>query len=356
METSTGFNTTESADTDPVLEIRDARVTYDKSRGRARVVDDVSFDIRRGETFAIVGESGSGKSTLGSVMMDAVEDPGVVTGEVRYYPEEGAEPINLLELNRRETRRVRWEEIALVSQAATNSFNPTIKIRQHFTDTFDAHDVDRDEGMERARGVLRDLNLEPERILDAHQHELSGGEKQRAMLALSLVFDPEVIILDEPTAGLDLLVQRNILSLLYNIKDDYDLTLVFISHDIPIVSGFADRMAVMYAFEFVESGSARDVLLSPEHPYTRLMAQADLSIDTSADEVAVIDGEPPDPINVPSGCPFHPRCPIADDRCEVEEPELRPEEGSDHQVACFYPDLATDRIPLTLSDSQEGDP
>ena len=338
---------------DTVLEIRDVRVTFDMARGRARVLNDISLDVERGETLGIIGESGSGKSTFGSTLMNAVEDPGVLTGEIRYYPESGGAPINLLDLTPRQLRRVRWEEISIVSQAAMNSFNPTITIRRHFTDTFDAHDVDREAGLERTREILVDLHLEPDRILDAYQHELSGGQKQRALLALSLVFDPEVIILDEPTAGLDLLVQRNILSLLYDIKDDYDLTLIFISHDLPIIAGFADRLAVMYAFDIVEFGDAREVLLNPEHPYTRLLSQSTLDLSMPIDEVTTISGETPDPINVPSGCPFHPRCPIADDRCEVEEVELRSDEGSDHEVACFYPDLAVKRIPVSHGSSTE---
>lgn len=344
-----------TATEDTVLELRDARVTYEQARGRARVLNDVNVDIRRGETLAVVGESGSGKSTFGSVLMDAVEDPGVTSGEVLYYPEEGDEPIDILELSDRELRQVRWEEISMVSQEATSSFNPTITIRRHFRDTFDAHNVNEDEGFERARDVLEDLNLDPNRILDAYQDELSGGEKQRAMLALSLVFDPEVLVLDEPTAGLDLLVQRNILSLLYDIKDEYDLTLVFITHDIPIVAGFADRIGIMYAFDFVEFGTARDVLLSPDHPYTRLMSQANLEPGMPLDEARPIMGDTPDPINLPSGCPFHLRCPIADDRCEVEVPDLRSEEGSDHEVACFYPEIAEDQISAPTGRTEDDE-
>ena len=340
-------DTVRTTDRDVVMKVRDARVTFDVARGRARVLDDVDLDIERGETLGIVGESGCGKSTFGSVLMNAVEEPGVLTGDVTYYPEDD-EPVDLLDLSDRQLRQVRWEEISMVSQAATSSFNPTISIKRHFTDTFDAHGVDRESGLERAREILRDLQLDPDRIMNAAQHELSGGEKQRALLALSLVFDPEVVILDEPTAGLDLLVQRNILSLLYEIKDDYDLTLVFISHDFPIIAGFADRIAVMYAFDIVEFGQARDVLLEPEHPYTRMMAQANMDLSQELDEVRAIEGEAPDPINVPSGCPFHPRCPISDDRCEVEDPELRAEEGDDHEVACFYPDVAVDRLPVSI--------
>jgi oligopeptide/dipeptide ABC transporter ATP-binding protein len=339
----------DSSERDIVLDVRDVQVTYEMGRGRARVLDDINVEIQRGETLGIVGESGCGKSMLASALLNAVEDPGVVTGEIIYHPAEG-EPMNLLELTPRQLRRVRWAEIALVYQGAMNAFNPSLPMRSHFTETFDAHNVDREAGLDRARKTLRDLNLDPDRILDAYQHELSGGEKQRVLLALSLVFDPEVLILDEPTAALDLLARRNILSLLYDIKENYDITLVYISHDIPAIAGFAERLAVMYAFDIIEFGSVRDVLLTPEHPYTRLLLQATLDLSSPVQAVQTIEGETPDPVNIPAGCPFHPRCPIADDRCEVEEPELRAEEEDDHEVACFYPDVARDRISVPFGD------
>lgn len=341
-----------SVDPDTVIEVRDVQVTFEMSRGRARVLDDVSIEIKRGETFGIIGESGCGKSMFASTLMNAVVDPGIVTGEIIYYPEEG-EPVNLLDVSDRRLNRLRWEEIAIASQGALDAFNPTLSIRKHFEETFDAHDVDRDEGLERAREILRELNLNPERILDSHQHELSGGEKQRSLLALSLVFNPEVLILDEPTAALDLVTQRNILTLLYEIKDEYDLTVIFISHDIPTISGFTDRLAVMYAFEFVEIGEAREVLLNPEHPYTRLMLRSTLDLTTPVDQALTIEGTTPDSINLPEGCPFHPRCPAADDRCSVEEPNLRAEEEGDHEVACFYPEVGAERIPVSLSEGGE---
>jgi oligopeptide/dipeptide ABC transporter ATP-binding protein len=238
----------------------------------------------------------------------------------------------------------------MVSQAGADSFNPTISVRRHFTETFDAHSVPREEGLERARELLSEFDLDADRVLKAYQHELSGGERQRTQLALALVFDPAVLFLDEPTAGLDLLVQQKILRQLSDVQAERDLSVILISHDVPVVAGLADRVAVMYAFEFVEIGTVQDVLLNPEHPYTRLLSQANLDPAVALEDVRTLEGDPPDPINVPPGCPFHVRCPVADDRCTEEAPELRAGDAGRHSVACFYPDLAVDQIPFSAGD------
>lgn len=351
---SQAINSTDTpAQNDVVLEIRDVEVTFEMARGRARVLDNVSLDIYRGETFGIVGESGCGKTMFGSTMMNAVKDPGVVSGEIIYHPPDGGEPVDILNVSDRRLNLIRWEEISMAYQGAQNSFNPTLSMRVHFRETFKAHNFDQEQGFDKARDLLRTLNLEPERIFESYQNELSGGEKQRVLLALSLVLDPEVVILDEPTSALDVLMQRNILSLLYDIKEEYDITLVLITHDFPIAAAFADRIGVMYAFNIVEQGQATDVLRDPDHPYMRMMAKTTLDLQTPIDDPVIIEGDTPDPINVPSGCPFHPRCPVADDRCEVEKPELSAEAGSDHEVACFYPDLATEQIPLSIADTED---
>ena len=335
---------------DTILEIRDANVTYEMGRGQARVLNDVDLDIYRGEVLGIVGESGSGKSMFASTLLDSVEEPGIASGEVRYYPAEG-DPVNVLDLDNSDLKRVRWEEIALVSQGAMSSFNPVKPIRTHFEETLAAHNADEDAGMERAREIMRDLNLDPEAILDSYQHELSGGQRQRALVALGLLLDPELLILDEPTASLDLLMQRSILRLLLKVKDEYDLTLVIISHDMPVVSGFADRLGVMYAFEFAELGETEAVMRNGGHPYTRALIRSTPDLDAPVDEVTTIKGDSPDPVNIPSGCSYHPRCPISQQRCQVEDPELL-ELESGQEVACFYPDQARRELDVPIS---EGD-
>jgi len=335
---------------DTVLRVRDATVTYDMDRGQSRVLNDVDIDVQRGEVLGVVGESGCGKSMFAAALLDAVEDPGVLTGEVSYYPEDG-EPVDLLELSKGDQDRVRWEEIAMVFQGAMSSFNPTTPIVTHFRETLEAHNADVEEGMERAEEILRDLNLDPDRILDTdtYQHELSGGQRQRALLALSLILDPEVVVMDEPTAALDLLMQRSILRLLHDIKDEYDLTLVIITHDLPVVSGFADRLGVMYAFEFVEIGETESVMYDAAHPYTRALLRSTPNLDMSLEDLDTVTGSSPDPINIPSGCTYAPRCPVADDRCEIEEPDLISMEASEHRTACFYTDQARNKVDIPLS-------
>ena len=345
------FDAETPADPDTILEIRNANVTFDMGRGQARVLNDVNLDVNRGEVLGIVGESGSGKSMFMSTILDAVEDPGIASGEVTYHPADG-QPVNVLDLDASDTKRIRWEEIALVSQGAMSAFNPVKPIRTHFEETLSAHNADEDAGMERAREIMRDLNLEPDTVLDAYQHELSGGQRQRALVALGVLLDPEVLILDEPTASLDLLMQRRILRLLLKIKEEYDLTLIVVSHDLPIVSGFADRIAVMYSFDIVELGETDDVLREAAHPYTRALLQSTPDLDSSIENIMTIEGSSPDPVNIPEGCPYHPRCPISRDRCEVENPELLELEDQ-QRVACFYPEESRREILTPFSEDYE---
>lgn len=338
------------AEKDTIIEMRNTNVSFDMSRGRARVLNGIDIEIERGETLGIAGESGSGKSMFARALLDSVSDPGILQGNITYYPEDG-DPVNILELSSGDLNRVRWEEIAMVFQGAMSSFNPTTKIETHFVETLEAHNADKEDGMDRARSLLSDLDLNPHDVLDTHQHKLSGGQRQRVLIALSLLLEPEVLVLDEPTASLDLLMQRKILRLLRDIKEKHDLTLVLISHDLPVISGFADRIGVMYGFEIVELGETTDVLYNASHPYTRSLLRSTPSLDTSVDDIVTVGGEPPDPTNIPSGCPYHPRCPVADDRCEIEKPQLTDVDGADSRAACFYIDQSRNSVPVPL----EGD-
>ncbi|ELY97735.1 ABC transporter ATP-binding protein [Natrialba aegyptia] len=331
--------------TDSILEIRNASVTFDMDRGESRVLDDVDLDIQRNEILGVVGESGSGKSMLASALLDAIVDPGVLYGDITYYPADGG-PINILDLDKQGLKELRWEEISMVFQGAMSSFNPVRKLRTHFVETLDAHDYDIDEGMDRTWTILEDLYLDPERVLDSYPHELSGGMKQRALIALSLVLEPEVLVMDEPTAALDLLMQRSIISLIQEIKTEYDLTIVFITHDLPLVADIADRIGVLYAFEFVELGPTDEILEDAAHPYTRLLLKSTPNLNAPIETMQPVEGSAPDPVNVPTGCSFHTRCPLADQHCRAEDP-VAYEVHSSHHVHCHHWEDAREDIPMS---------
>lgn len=329
---------------DNIFEVRNLDVSFELGRGRSQVVRSVDIDVHREETLGIVGESGSGKSMLASSLLNAVVDPGVSSGEVMYYPKDG-DPVSVLELSEAELKKFRWEEVAMVFQGAMSSFNPVMRIRTHFRETLQDHNRNIQAGLERARELLESVYLDPDRVLDAYPHELSGGMKQRALIALSLILEPDVLVMDEPTAALDLLMQRSIISLLEQLQETHDLTIVFITHDLPLLTKIADRLTVMYAFSLVERGTVDEILYNSSHPYTRALLAATPDLNVPVDEMHAISGTKPDPIDMVSGCSYHPRCPMADDHCQEHEP---PEEviSDTHRSACFYFDEAAEAIPL----------
>jgi peptide/nickel transport system ATP-binding protein len=335
---------------DVIFELSDVSVTFDMDRGESRVLDDVEFEIQRGEILGVVGESGSGKSMFASALLDAVVDPGRLSGEVTYNPEDG-ESFDVLELSEEELRQFRWEEVSMVFQGAMNSFNPTKKIRNHFVETLEAHNYDVEDGLEHARELIGDLFMEPDNVMDSYPHELSGGMKQRTLIALSMVLDPEVLVMDEPTAALDLLMQRSIIRLMEKIQRKYDISIVFITHDLPLVAELADRLAVMYAFEFVEAGPTESILTDPAHPYTRSLLNATPNIMAPVDDMEPIEGSAPDPVNVPQGCSYHPRCPMADEKCVSDDPEYY-DIDADHQAKCHYWDRSSEAVPLQSIEEQ----
>ncbi|WP_267643159.1 ABC transporter ATP-binding protein [Haloarchaeobius amylolyticus] len=337
--------TTQHSDEDVILEVSDLTVSFDMDRGTSRVLNGVEMDIRRGEILGIVGESGSGKSMFASALLNAVVEPGQTDGDITYRPPEG-EPVDVLDLGKRDLRNLRWEDISMVFQGAMSSFNPTMDFREHFVETLEAHDYDVAAGLDRARELLADLYLDPERVMDSYPHELSGGMKQRALIALALVLEPEVLVMDEPTAALDLLMQRSIISLLSDLRDKYDLTMVFITHDLPLVTKLADRIGVLYAFEFAEVGETTELVSDPKHPYTRALLNATPNLDAPLSEMRPIEGSAPDPVNVPAGCPYHERCPMATPRCEDDKPDMEAASAT-HEVACHHWRDVDDEISLS---------
>lgn len=335
---------------DLIIEGRDLNVTFDMDRGKSRVLDDVDLYVKREEILGIVGESGSGKSMLASSLLDAVVEPGILDGDITFYPDDGNDPINILEMDTEDLKRFRWETISMVFQGAMSSFNPTMKIGEHFRETLEAHAYDMPSGMDRAHELIAELYMDPDRVLDSYPHELSGGMKQRALIALSLVLEPDVLVMDEPTAALDLLMQRSILALIENLQERYNLTIIFITHDLPLVANLADRLSVMYAFKLVEIGPTDEILENSAHPYTRALLKATPNLNVPIDEMMPIAGSSPDPVNVPMGCSYHPRCPLADEKCQEEPPQLEAI-ADNHEVSCYHWESIDEAIRLEIDRS-----
>ncbi|HEY65805.1 MAG TPA: ABC transporter ATP-binding protein [Caldilineae bacterium] len=308
----------------PLLEVRDLRMYYTGRRGDVRAVDGVSFSVAGGgRALGIVGESGSGKSSLAAAIMRML--PGNVShfeGEVLL---EGQEVSRLPEHVFH--REIRWRRIAWVPQGAMNAFNPVIRVGEQIIEPLlvDGH-VDRGAARARAEALLEQVGLPPE-IYQRYPHELSGGMKQRAMIASALIMSPSLVLMDEPTSALDVSVQAQIMNLLKRLKCELQIAIVFITHDIAVASDVCDDMAVMYAGEMVELGSAEQVLLTPAHPYTQMLL-ASIPRLRASEMPQFIPGAPPDLQEPPPGCRFHPRCPHAMARCrESPPPAFSPRPG-----------------------------
>ena len=295
-----------------IIEVKDLSIDFKVERGVLRACDHTTFSIYRNETLAIIGESGSGKSTLCSGILNMVNVPGKVSsGSVTYFSEYQHAKVDILKMKPQQETEFRWKEISTVFQAAQNALNPVLRIKEHFYETILAHDPDAkqedmDEKIEKVLGYVR---LDPA-IKEYYPHHLSGGMKQRVLIALSLVLDPKVIILDEPTTALDVVTQYYILQLLSNIQKGFKITMVFLTHDIAVVSNIADRIAVMYGGEIVEYGPTEEVLGNPTHPYTRGLVDAIPTLHDDVTQRKAIHGSPPDLTQEFTHCKFRDRCPV----------------------------------------------
>jgi peptide/nickel transport system ATP-binding protein len=323
-----------AAQWEPVIVVRNLSVEYLTPRGVVKAVRNVNLEVYKGETLFIVGESGSGKSTLGFALLNLVPQPGYVKeGEVLYRVD--GNEVNLMKLPPDEQREFRWKHVSMVFQAALNSLNPVMRVWDQLYDTIKAHDrnVSREEAYEKVRNLLSLVRLDADRVLRAYPHQLSGGMRQRVMIAMALLLDPKIVILDEPTTALDLLTQKNIIEVLKNIKSKLGTTMIFITHDLSLAAELADRVAVMYAGRIVELGDVYEVFYRPKHPYTYALMKTVPKLTSVDEELYPIPGSPPDMVNMPPGCKFHPRCPYAADVCKQVEP---PDEwvASGHLVAC----------------------
>ena len=319
----------------PILSVRDLSIDYRTDRGPVHAVRDVSFDVAKGETVAIIGESGSGKTTLAiSLIRLSPRSARITKGQILYTNDR--ETVDIRTLPDDELRRYRWSECAMVFQAALNSFNPVINVWEQFADTGRAHGIkDAKQIHARAEELLDLVHLDPKRVLKAYPHELSGGMKQRVLIALSLMLEPQLIILDEPTTALDILTQRSIIDLLGTLRKKLGFSLIFISHDLSIAAELADRMITMYAGTVVEHASVTDLFYRPRHPYSVGLLRAVPRVSGAMGAVVSIPGSPPDLIRLPPGCTYLPRCPLAISACAEKEPALVPVDMPDHDARCI---------------------
>jgi peptide/nickel transport system ATP-binding protein len=317
-----------------ILSIENLSIEYSNIRGKVKAVRNVRLDLYKGESLAVIGESGSGKTTLGTAIIRLLPSSGYIKeGKIIYRGNE--KEYNIAQFNESELRQFRWKEIAMVFQSALNSFNPVLKIWDQVLDTAKAHGLNNKSIVrEKAMDLLRFVQLDPERVINSYPHELSGGMRQRVLIALSLILEPKILILDEPTTALDILTQRNIIELLRIIKKDMGLSMIFISHDLSLAAELADRVATMYAGAIVELGGVNDIFYHPRHPYTLGLIKAVPTVSSSFRELYSIPGSPPDLINLTPGCKFYPRCEYRTKGCEEAEPTLV-EITPGHFVACL---------------------
>ncbi|MCL6442369.1 MAG: ABC transporter ATP-binding protein [Alicyclobacillus sp.] len=313
-----------------VLTVQDLSVVFPLEDNRRIVaVDGVSFSVRKGESIALVGESGSGKSTIAFALFNSVPKPGQITSGVVSYFGGG----NFLDLGPSSQRRIFWEKVSMVFQAAQNTLNPLLRIQKQIEDIAEAHHVDKKKAVQYANDLFQTMYLDPKRVLSAYPHELSGGMKQRVSIALALLLDPEIIVLDEPTTALDVISQASVLRILNDIRKQRNISLIFITHDISVISQVVDRVMVMYAGKIVESGPVRQIVTQPSHPYTRGLIN---SIPPLVGDLASVHGLSGNPVNLlklTGGCPFAERCPNKLPQCTSQMPAMRPVSG-DNLVAC----------------------
>ncbi len=324
--------TEQMCDPSCVLQLRDLGVRFKSGGHPAEALRGINLDLRYGEVHGLVGESGAGKSVLLHTVLNLNRGAGTVTtnGEVLY------DGRNLLVLFGPEIRRIRGAQIAIVFQEPTKHLNPGLTIEEHILDLLRYHlGITRRPAAARAAQLLELVEL-PRRVLRNYAFELSGGMQQRAMIAIAIACNPRVLLADEPTTALDVTVQRQILDLLLRLRDELGLSVIFVSHDLGVVHEIADRISVLYAGKIIETAVNRDLFRTPLHPYTELLLESVPSAAMRGRELKVIPGAVPDATAVPVGCSFHPRCPIAAERCSVEIPELHGREGQ-HAAACFYP-------------------
>ncbi len=320
----------------PLMDVRDMRVYYSSVRGDYKVVDGVSFEVYEDEIVGLAGESGCGKSTLVEGILRLIVPPGrIVSGEVisPAIARPSSQNVDLLTMSDEEFRRVRWSEISYIPQGSMNSLNPIMKIKDQMADAILTHAPSRKAQLDgQIESLLEAVGL-PGEVAGMYPHELSGGMKQRAIIAMAIALNPKLVIADEPTTALDVTIQRVIVQTLLQVRKQSGSTILVVSHDMPVHAQMCDRIVIMYGAKVMEIGSTFDIFDDALHPYTRALVQSIPSISRAQGRLEGIPGVAPSPLEWPSGCRFHPRCSEAFDRCRYEEPSTM-EVAPGRRVAC----------------------
>ncbi len=316
---------------DPILRVTGLTMHYRTRQGEVKAVDGVGFDLERGQVLGLVGESGCGKTSVAMSLMKLLPDNAIFMGGQVLFDGQ-----DLVPMGEDELRRYRGRRIAMIFQAAMNSLDPVYRVGDQIVEAVEAHGLDktRAETRQRVERLFTMVGLDPG-LADRYPHELSGGMRQRAVIAMALSCEPDVIIADEPTTALDVIVQDRILRELKEIQRNLNMSLIYITHDIGVVAEVTDRIGVMYAGRLVELGDTRGIFHNPIHPYTAALMSAFPSIRGEKRPLSVLAGEPPNLIDPPKGCRFHPRCPRATEVCGQEEPPIV--SRGEHWAACWNP-------------------
>ncbi|PRZ09507.1 peptide/nickel transport system ATP-binding protein [Isoptericola sp. CG 20/1183] len=336
---------------DPVLEIENLSVDYGYTDDATHVLRDVSLTLHRGEVLGLAGESGCGKSTLAYAAMRLLPPPGLITSGSVHFTDRDGTRTDVLRQSDAELRASRWQDMSVVFQGAMNSLNPVFRIGRQIADGILAHRprTTRKEALEQAAGLLEMVGINADRARD-YPHQLSGGMRQRVMIAMALALDPQVLIMDEPTTALDVVMQRQIVEEIADLRERLGFSVVFITHDVSLLIEIADRIAIMYAGDVVEDARAQDVYRRPRHPYSSALLHSFPPLRGERRELTGIPGAPPDMQRMPPGCPFAPRCAHTTDVCREVRPALGPtaladrgEQEAARRVACHLHDAAAGR-------------
>jgi oligopeptide/dipeptide ABC transporter ATP-binding protein len=312
-----------------ILDIENLSVQFPLNIGTVRAVDGISWELKQGEVMGLVGESGCGKSTLGFSILRILRPPGkIVNGQILYHGQD------IVQMSEKEILALRGSKIAMIFQDPLTSLNPLFRIDQHFIETIFTHEkgLKKTEALSRAEQMLESLGISPERLYE-YPHQLSGGMRQRIMIGLGLILNPDLLIADEPTTALDVIVEAQFLDLLADLGKKFNLTIILITHNLGNVAQLADRITVMYGGKIAEVAPAGLLFENPLHPYTQGLLASIPNIKLDQPKLETMPGSPPDLVNPPPGCVFHPRCPHAMNVCKEKKPETIKQ--NDHMVSCW---------------------